>query len=523
VTQSAERQSQGSGWANLFADPRLLLAILVASLVVGTLSRTLFDWDAPLWFDEAFTAAIASTGSVDAFYRDALSEAGGPVYYGFAWLWVKLFGAENVALRIPSWLFSMGAIAWILLRGHEDRRIRMWWAAYVALWIPIFYYATEARAYALLFLLCSIQLPFYVRMMAAPTTRSALAWCAISAVMSLTHYHTLLLIGLQGLAYLWVHRLVAVKTWPAALAFVPAGAWMVLHLPLLLEFARPENSWYTLLQPNDLRWLPALLFGDHSAVKLLMLTGVGVGYGLYRTFIRNDPALFTRGEAYAVLASAVAVAFIFGQGFIKPMFTPRYLIPYMPGVLFGIAVWSARSSGRLKALPYGFLLLYLAITTWDMVQKARQPQCRKCSFSWQQTVPLFVSHGTQRVTYLWDNPVSNVLKPDLQSRVGGFFFERDRLPITTRAVVLAGKPPRDPNLVLAGLASGPRDGFIWVWIDFSRDTLALRYPPRFSPHTWDCRDVGEAPYHVLACARKAARAPAAPVPADGALGRTPAG
>jgi hypothetical protein len=287
---------------------------------------------------------------------------------------------------------------------------------------------------------------------------------------------------------------------------------MAAHVPLLLAYAQPQNNWYPLLEPHQLRWLPALLFGDHTVAKLFMLTGVGIGYGLYRSFFRSDSSLFTRAEGFAVLASTAAVIIVFGAGFFRPSFTPRYLIPYMPGVLFGIAIWSARWRGRLMALPYLFLLGYLAFAIFDTVQTARSTNCRKCGFNWEQTVPLFVSHGAGQVTFLWDNPVSAVVEPDLQARVGGFFFERARLPIATRPLVLAGKrPPPDPNLVLQGLASRPGDGFIWVWLDFSRETLALRFPPRFPPAVWDCRDFGATEYHVLACARKAAPPAAAPV------------
>lgn len=491
--------------SSLSSEP--LLVVTLIALLFGILRRTLFGWDAPLWFDETYTAAIAARPNFALFLRDALSEVGGTLYYGMMWAWAQVAGVGNFALRFPSLIFSLITPFWLLLRGHPDAHTRYIWAALTSLYIPSFYFASEARAYSFLFFLACVQLTLYMRLMQVPTKRAAFAFCFASACMILTHYHSLAVIGLQGLLYLWIHRGAALKTWAAALVFIPVLFWMSFHIPLHLRYARPENVWYEVIPLAQVRNIPAVLFGEGWPSKLFGLVALGLAYDLFRRYFRKRPMPYSRPEICAATASIAALAIIYGIGFIRPSFTPRYLIPYIPGLLFGVAIWAREWGKRWQPVPYVLLLGYLAFAAVEFLGQITNPRSsHKWSFSWERTVPFFASNGAQRLTVLWDNPTSAVLHPKLQAAVGGFFFERAGVPMKVNTLVLAGKVPQpDPNLVLNRLNSRPGDAVLWLYIPSPR-TLAHQFPPRLSQldPAWKCREFGRHQHHVIGCVRQGA-------------------
>lgn len=106
-----------------------------------------------LWLDETGTWWIIRDGPSQAIHR-ALSWSGqSPLYYLIAWLSARLFGLNEIALRLPSVLAMAGAVAflyWIAQRIFD--RVAAAAVAYVFLCVASFY-AADARPYALA-LLC---------------------------------------------------------------------------------------------------------------------------------------------------------------------------------------------------------------------------------------------------------------------------------------------------------------------------------------------------------------------------------
>src|SRR4029450_1328663 len=93
-----------------------------------------------------------------------------------------------------------------------------------------FVLSLDARVYPLLLLLATLQTIAFARLLHAPGRRAAWAWAALAAVAILAHYHAIVLAGVQGAMLLALRRRHVPATWPAALAFVPAAAWILYHL-----------------------------------------------------------------------------------------------------------------------------------------------------------------------------------------------------------------------------------------------------------------------------------------------------
>mgnify|MGYP001575866721 CR=1 FL=1 len=95
-----------------------------------------------LWLDEAVTANVVKNLELSQIIsKFSLNDFHPPLYYFFMKLWTNFFGYSEVALRMPSVLFS-------LLTGYVVYLIGGVWSAVFFLFNPlIIYYSQEARMY----------------------------------------------------------------------------------------------------------------------------------------------------------------------------------------------------------------------------------------------------------------------------------------------------------------------------------------------------------------------------------------
>jgi hypothetical protein len=268
--------------------------------------------------------------------------------------------------------------------------------------------------------------------------------------------------------------------------------------------------------------LPYLLIGAGrlSAAIVVLLIGT-VFFDLLQAARRRAPLPYAVNDMVAVGASVAAIAFVFALGFFRPSFVARYLVPFMPGFLFGLSIWLVAWGKRVRALPWIVMLPLLLWAGSEILARARDPKIdRRWGFTWQQAAEDIRASGATGLVFFWDNPTTALGYKQLLTRTGGFFFDRDNVPIRTVPLVLPAQGNVDPNQALLQAARGG-GALIWAFDRNVPNTLATRYPPRLSAidPRWRCRDYGRASVIVLACihrpqtitplAPSAARRPAA--------------
>src|SRR3990167_11022982 len=113
---------------------KILLIFVLAFLI------RLIALNQSLWLDEAITAKVVmSFGFKDIINKFSPTDFHPPLYYLFMKLWTNFFGYSEIALRMPSILFS-------LLTGYVIYLIGGIWAAVFFLFNPlIVYYSQEAQ------------------------------------------------------------------------------------------------------------------------------------------------------------------------------------------------------------------------------------------------------------------------------------------------------------------------------------------------------------------------------------------
>jgi uncharacterized membrane protein len=480
---------------------RAAIALACAAIAAATVLRFVIGKGQPLWLDETWTGAIAATAGWGGFWRQVYLDVNAPLYYLVMHLWQGVAGLSNESLRLPSAVF--GALAPLLIAFARveglSRPARLTWAALVALWIPGIWFSGDARCYALLLLLATAQTLAFVRLLRAPAAGRALAWCVLTGLAILTHYHAAILGAFQGLAYLALARGKAVRTWPAALVFVPVAAWLAWHAPRIALFAKPDVAWYPLLRWDRLGRVASYIPGDQTlGLALLAIAAVALVLGLMLNLKAERERRPTGVLWLAVLAAAIGAALVVTLGFIRPSFTDRYLIPFEPALLLGIVLvvqWLARR------LPWTYAAVIVAAmaVVWPWAERDLRHGWR--FYNWEVASNDLMKARPTTLVWLWDHPATPVMETSQLGPVGGFFFARAGHPVAVTSVQVG--PGQDPNPILLRAAARPGSAILWAYDIGVRGTAAIGHRPNIEAldPSFKCRNYARGSVGVVACDR----------------------
>lgn len=464
-------------------------ALLLAALGV----RLWLGQGLPLWLDESWTGMIATQPNWSSFWREAWLDCNPPLYYALMALWTGVAGVSDSALRVPSLIFLvLAALLPLAVRVPGLARNARWaFALLIALWQPSFEISLDARGYALLLLLSTAQLFAFIRLMAAPDRRGALIWAGLACLAALTHYHALLVSGVQGLSLIYIHRTRALALWPAALAFVPAFGWLAIHAPRLADYARPDVAWYEPMTWRLAGQLAAYPLGTLHAVPLAMIAALLLTGLSGRAVASTQPAT-AHALRWAVIASVVALCIDITLGTLRPMLTDRYLVPIVPGILLGLVLGVAR--GGQARLRLAALVLIFVLMLNPLSLRARLVE--KTRYGFAPGSAFVAASPARRLVFVWDHPAARILDPQSLAKLGGFFLQRAGHALPVTAVHLP--PGRDGNAVLQ--RTTPADaGVIWIYNRARASAARHRTPVPLLWHGRDCRLWQGAWIGTLAC------------------------
>jgi uncharacterized membrane protein len=454
----------------------------------------------PLWFDEAWSLAVATTPDWASLVREARVDVNAPLYYLLLHGWTALAGASDLALRLPGLLAVAAAAAIPLVRRIRGLSLdsRLCWAVLLFAWwgLDIF---LGGRGYGLLLALSTLQTLLFADLVRAPRRRRAVAWAAVAALAILTHYYALIATAVQGVVYLVVCRKPALRTWPAALAFAPAFAWMAWHAPRLAAFAGADVAWHAAIGPLEALAMAAFTLNP-SAPALGLLAAVAVGAAFLVT--RDRAAAQPRHLWIAAAAALIALVLTLATGAWRPSLTARYLIPTAPGLLLGLVLCAQGTSRpRLAAAVLG--LVWLATALWPGGFAGGLK--RGSPYGFETASDLLLRHRVSDVVFAWDHEATRIMPPATLERLGGVFFRRAGSAARIHPLVV--RPGDDLNaLALAAAAGpqiGPRPGIIWIYNRTAR-TAAAAHPPRIAQldPRWTCQRFGDETVGSLACWRR---------------------
>ncbi len=157
------------------------------------------------WFDELFSAHFSNPKhSFWQVIELTLGDVHPPLYQLLMWWSYKLFGYNELAGRLPSFLSGVLVIPVIYLLGRDlvSKRAGLYAAALAIPNYYLVYYAQEARSYALFYLLSSLSFLFLVRALRSESRLNVALYIASTTAFLYTHYYVFVALAAQGVIVL---------------------------------------------------------------------------------------------------------------------------------------------------------------------------------------------------------------------------------------------------------------------------------------------------------------------------------
>ena len=248
------RDLRRRAWARV--DP-----VLVGVTLAGLAARVWGLGGQSLWYDEWLTQE-AMDGGPGHLVRHVADREGIPLpYFALLWLWTRLAGDGEVALRTVSLVAGVAAIPVAYALARRVVADSRWPARAAALLVAVnplaVWYSQEARPYALLCLAGGLVVLAAVQAggQEPPARRDVVLLALAAAAAVAVHYFAVVLVAAAGIGLLVVRR-PAWRTW--LLAGVPTVVVLVALAPLAVrQHSHDANrDWITTFPLLDLAfWL----------------------------------------------------------------------------------------------------------------------------------------------------------------------------------------------------------------------------------------------------------------------------
>jgi mannosyltransferase len=206
--------------------PRRELAWLAALTAFALALRLWHIGSQSYWYDESYTVDLVHRGLGDMLATIPRTESTPPLYYLLAWVWARVFGTSEAALRSLSAVIGAAVVpvAWFAARAFfTSRRVAFAAAALVAANPYFVWYSQEARSYSLLVLTTALSLLFLAQ-------RRLVLWALAAILALLTHYFAGFIVVAEAAWLLYMTR-----TRAAALATGLVGLAGAALIPLALH------------------------------------------------------------------------------------------------------------------------------------------------------------------------------------------------------------------------------------------------------------------------------------------------
>lgn len=234
------------------------IAPLQLIVLVGALVR-LVSLFTPVWYDETFTARIASLPFPN-LYGAVMGDVHPPLFYGLEWLAVHLLGNNLFALRLFPAFFGVAGIvvAFRLAKAYGLSTDAAHWSALTVAVLPsLLYYSVEARGYSLLVLLVGVAL-------LSLEADHYLGFVGSLALIPLTHNLGYVFVAVIGLIALIRYRRRVIK--PLIVAAILPTVW----LPFMMQQSRDvaDGFWLGTVESVNAGLLSRTFFDMLMTTKL---------------------------------------------------------------------------------------------------------------------------------------------------------------------------------------------------------------------------------------------------------------
>ena len=375
--------------------------------------------------DEIVTASRVLRGDFGhAMDAVGFSESAPPLYYALAWVWTQVTGTGEFGLRSLSALAGVATVPVAYLIGIElrGRRAGLIAAALVAVNPMLLWYSQEARAYALLVLLCAVSLLYCVRALRSGSRRDFVLWGVASGLALATHYFAIFPIAAEAIWLL--HRrsresapgLGIIALFGLALAPLVIHQTSLGHAEWIGNFTLGHRLWETAATFVSGETSDIIARPERPVLSLLPLV-LGVAalalIGLRGRRQERRAAALPLSLAAAAIGIPLLLALLSpGKDFVLARNLIPALLPLLLAVAIGLALPAARRTGSaIAAVLIVYSLAFcvwasfspdLQRPDWDTVAATiGEPQAPRATVTWalgEAPLRYYLSTGAIQVT-----------------------------------------------------------------------------------------------------------------------------
>ncbi|MBU0618842.1 glycosyltransferase family 39 protein [Patescibacteria group bacterium] len=167
-------------------------------IMFGALVLRLIGLNQSLWLDEGVQVQTARLSLRQLFVQHFPSDFNPPLSYLITYFWLKLFGASEISLRLPSVIFGLASVYLLYLISNElfpKKKLLSRAAALLMATAPLhIYYSQEVRPYSLACFLVLAAVYWFLRLVNNPSKRCARCYTLCVVLMLYSHYLTWLML-----------------------------------------------------------------------------------------------------------------------------------------------------------------------------------------------------------------------------------------------------------------------------------------------------------------------------------------
>jgi len=333
-----------------------------------------------LWLDEATSLFLARKSAAGVIAWTA-KDIHPPLYYLLLHFW-RVFGESEAALRSLSAV--AGALSTVVLHALGarlfDRRTGFVAGVLLALAPIHVWYSQQARMYAWLGFWALLSSLCLVAFLDSRRARFAVGYVLASAAALYTHYYTVFVFLAQGVYVLYEAR--RARRWRHVGEFAAGvGASALLFAPwiptMLFQVTSGGGGWVARGGTPGLRALADILVGfSVGNVRAMypfwlrwLAYGLLAGLSAWAIWagLRAPERAPRRGVVFAAvyLAVPVGTAWLISQ--VKPLYSERYLVTFLPGyLLLAAGGVGALPKAWLRRVAVALLVAAMAFGLWQM-------------------------------------------------------------------------------------------------------------------------------------------------------------
>lgn len=348
---------------------------VIVVLVIASALRFFYLGRESLWFDEAFSLAVATNLSPIQIAKNAGQSVHPPLYYLLLHYWVQLVGVSEYAARFLSAGWSLLAVAAIYRVGRTffDGRVALFGMLLMAFMPFQIQYAHEARMYSLLLFLTTVSLFAFFKALRSGATR----WWALYFFSTSLGLYTHYLIGFVLLAYhcFWLIYISRYRRYWWQLVVVDVLT-VVAFLPQLTVFFYNQANVvfegnYWLASPHIVYLFLSnyfLIFGSYPLETVPTYVGIFavlslLAIGIYQIINKKFDRFGQQEQVLILVGSFFPMITIFLISQYKPIYLNRTLIICTPFLVLFLALILVNI--RIKSpvpLLFGVLVTLISIT-----------------------------------------------------------------------------------------------------------------------------------------------------------------